>query len=117
MQNTAIKRLIDAFGYSKRGLVEAFNNDIAFRQETYLALICIPLGLWLGETGTEKALLISTILLIPTIELINSSIERTVDRISTELHPLSGQAKDIGSAAVLIALINMLIVWACIIFL
>ena len=111
-----VARLIKAFSYSKQGIKHTFANEIAFRQESYLAIILIPLGIWLGESGAEKALLTSSVLLIPMTELINSSIERTIDRISTTPHPLSGQAKDIASAAVLIALINMLIIWTCIIF-
>lgn len=117
MQNKQIQRLINALKYSKQGITEALKNDPAFRQESTLAIILIPIGIWLGENGTETALLISSVLIIPTIELINSSIERTIDRISTEQHPLAKQAKDIASAAVLLAIANMLIVWFFILFL
>ena len=92
-----------------------FANEQAFRQEVYLSIVLIPLALYLGENGLERALLVSVVLLILVIELINSGIEAIVDRVSTEYHELSGRAKDIGSAAVLLSLINAAIVWALVI--
>jgi len=109
---TGLTRLVKATQYSCQGFKAAFANEQAFRQELYLAMIFIPLAIYLGETGFERALLISVVLLILIVELINSAIEAIVDRVSTEQHELSGRAKDIGSAAVLLALINSTIVWA-----
>ena len=104
-------RLVRAFSYSFKGLKAAFINETAFRQEVILSIILIPLGFWLGENGVERALLVGTILLVMIVELINSGIEAVVDRISGEHHELSGRAKDVGSAAVLITLINVVVVW------
>jgi diacylglycerol kinase (ATP) len=107
-----LRRLIKAFMYSFKGLKAAFVNEAAFRQEVLLAIILIPVGLWLGENGLERALLTGSILLVMIVELVNSGIEAVVDRISDEHHELSGRAKDVGSAAVLISLVNVLAVWA-----
>lgn len=106
-----IKRIIKAAGYSFAGLRAAFKNEAAFRQELALVIILIPVGYWLGENSTEKVILIAALLLVLIIELINSAIESTIDRISTEHHELSGRAKDIASAAVFLSLINVAIVW------
>ena len=114
---TGLERLFKASGFSMQGLIAAFRNEAAFRQEVYLSLVLIPLGIYLGETGTEKALLVGVILLVLITELINSGMEAVVDRFGEEQHELSGRAKDVGSAAVFIALLNVLIVWACIIIL
>ena len=108
--------MFKAFGFSVQGLTAAFKNEAAFRQEIYLSLILVPLGIYLGETGTERALLVSVILLVLIVELINSGLEAVVDRFGGEHHELSGRAKDVGSAAVLIALINVLMVWGCILY-
>ncbi|NIQ13873.1 MAG: diacylglycerol kinase, partial [Candidatus Dadabacteria bacterium] len=97
--------------YSWQGLKAAFKNEAAFRQEVYLSLVLIPLACWLGETGVERALLIGSLLLVMMIELINSGMEAVVDRFGGEHHELSGRAKDVGSAAVLIALINVMVIW------
>ncbi len=113
---TGIKRLYKAFGFSVRGLRAAFKNEAAFRQEIYLSLLLIPLAFYLGQTGIEKALLLSAVLLVLIVELVNSGIEAVVDRFGGEHHELSGRAKDIGSAAVLIVLINLLLVWVCILY-
>ncbi len=109
--NQGIRRLIKAAGYSFKGLAAAFCHETAFRQEVALSLILIPLALWLGENGVEQALLIMSWLLVLMFELVNSGIEAVVDRIGTEHHELSGRAKDVGSAAVLIALVNAAVVW------
>ncbi len=109
---SGLARLVKATQFSCKGLKAAFANEQAFRQEVYLSIVLIPLALYLGENGLERALLISVVLLILVIELINSGIEAIVDRVSTDHHELSGRAKDIGSAAVLLSLINAAIVWA-----
>ena len=111
---TGPKRLLKAFGFSMEGLSAAFRNEAAFRQETYISIVLVPLGIYLGETGAERALLVSVIFLVLITELINSGWDAVVDRIGGEHHELSGRAKDVGSAAVLIALINVLIVWGCV---
>jgi len=109
--NTGLRRLIRAAGYSLQGLAATFRHETAFRQEVALTVVLVPLALWLGETGLEQALLITVWMLVLLFELINSAIEAVVDRIGTEQHELSGRAKDIGSAAVLVAIINAIIVW------
>ena len=114
---TGLERLFKALGFSMQGLTAAFKNEAAFRQEIYLAIILIPLGFILGETGVEIALLVSAILLVLIIELINSGMEAVVDRFGGEQHELSGRAKDVGSAAVLIALLNVVLVWGSVLFL
>ena len=101
-----------AMGASWRGLTGAFREEAAFRQELAFAALVIPLGLWLGHTGVERALLIAPALLILVVELVNSSIEATVDRIGFERHPLAGLAKDIGSAAVFMSFVLFFAVWA-----
>ncbi len=108
---TGLRRLINAVRYSLAGLAEATRNEDAFRQELLLALVLIPAGLWLGPTGTGKALLVASVLLVLVVELLNSGIEATVDRISIEDHRLSKRAKDMGSAAVMLSLVNMAAVW------
>ncbi|RIY32806.1 diacylglycerol kinase [Psittacicella melopsittaci] len=113
-KHTGFKHFIKAFGYSLQGFKSAFKSEAAFRQEFILALVLIPLGLWLGETGGEKALLVASVLLLLLIELLNSAIEAVVDRIGTEYHELAGKAKDLGSAAVFIAVLILLSVWGCI---
>jgi diacylglycerol kinase (ATP) len=108
---TGIRRIINAAGYSWLGLKAAYKHESAFRQEVWLAAVLIPLGLFLGQEWTDKAVLISSVLLVLIVELLNSGIEAVVDRIGDEPHKLSGRAKDMGSAAVLIALIIAAIVW------
>ncbi|WP_293647846.1 diacylglycerol kinase [Thiolapillus sp.] len=110
--NTGITRLIKAFGYSMQGFASCFRSEAAFRQEVAVSLLIIPLGLWLGQTGVERALLVASWLLVPIVEMLNSAIEAVVDRIGPEHHELSGQAKDIGSAAVFLAISLFLLVWA-----
>ncbi len=104
-------RLIRALGASWRGLIGAFREEAAFRQELAFAALVIPVGLWLGHTGVERALLVGPVLLILVVELINSAIEATVDRIGFERHALAGLAKDIGSAAVLMSFVLFGVVW------
>lgn len=111
-----IRRLIRATVYSLQGLRAAFTNEAAFRLEVYLSVVLIPLGLWLGKSGLERALLAGCILLVMIVELINSGIEAVVDRFGGELHELSGRAKDVGSAAVLLSLVNAALVWTLVLF-
>lgn len=114
--NTGLTRIIKAGQYSWQGLVAAYRNEEAFRQEVWALLIAVPLALWLGDNGLEKALLIGSILLLLIVELLNSAIEAVVDRIGVERHELAGRAKDMGSAAVTIAIINALILWLVMLF-
>jgi diacylglycerol kinase (ATP) len=111
---TGLTRLLLAFGNSGRGFIGAWREEAAFRQELALAVVVIPLGLYLGKTGVERALLIAPMLLVLIVELLNSAVEAAIDRIGLERHTLSGLAKDIGSAAVMAAFILMGAVWACI---
>ena len=106
-----LTRVLRALGASLRGLSGAFRDEAAFRQELAFAAVVIPLGLWLGHSGVERALLIAPVLLILTVELLNSAIEATVDRIGFERHALAGLAKDIGSAAVLMSFVLLTAVW------
>jgi len=106
-----VTRVLRALGASLRGLVGAFRDEAAFRQELAFAAVVIPLGLWLGHSGIERALLVGPVLLILIVELVNSAIEATVDRIGFERHALAGLAKDIGSAAVLMSFVLLAAVW------
>jgi diacylglycerol kinase (ATP) len=108
---TGLQRLWAATGYSIQGLKAAWIHETAFRQELLLALLLAPVACWLGTTMTQRALLIFSLVLILVVELLNSAIEATVDRIGSEHHKLSGQAKNMGSAAVLVALIAAAGVW------
>ena len=108
---SGIKRILNAIGYSYAGLIAAFKNEAAFRQELLLVAILLPVAFWFGEGTIEKVLLTSSLLLILIVELLNSAIESTIDRIGSEQHELSGRAKDIGSAAVSLALLNALVIW------
>jgi diacylglycerol kinase (ATP) len=105
-------RLFRAFGASMKGFRGAWIEEAAFRQEMGFAVVALPIGIWLGHTGVERALLVGPVLLILIVELLNSAIEATVDRIGLERHVLAGLAKDIGSAAVLMAFILMGVTWA-----
>ena len=109
-------RLWRATGYSLAGLRAAFRHEQAFRQEVYLLLVVVPLGLWLGENGVEKVLLIGSWLIVMLAELLNSAVEAVVDRIGSEQHELSGRAKDIASAAVMVALALAFMTWFMLIF-
>jgi len=112
---TGLIRIWNAFGYSLAGFRAAYKHEDAFRQELHLAVVLIPLALWLPASHIGKALMIGSVLLVIVVELINSAIEATVDRISLEKHDLAKRAKDIGSAAVLVSLINVLVVWGFVI--
>lgn len=108
---TGLRRLWNAFGYSLDGFRAAYRHEDAFRQEILLAALLIPLALWLPVAGLGKALMVASVLLVIIVELLNSAVEATVDRISLDSHDLAKRAKDIGSAAVLVSLINVLAVW------
>ena len=109
--NTGIRRLIKASGYSLQGLAAAFRHETAFRQELAVTVLLLPLALWLGQTGPQRALLIAVWMLVPLFELMNSAIEAVVDRIGPERHELSKRAKDMGSAAVFISMVTAALVW------
>ncbi|WP_051901414.1 diacylglycerol kinase [Methylotenera sp. L2L1] len=113
---TGIRRLINAFGYSLEGFKAAFVHEDAFRQEVFLAIVLVPLAVYVGNSPVEQALLIASVLLVLIVELLNSAIEAAVDHTSTEHHALAKQAKDIGSAAVFIALLIVAVVWGLVLF-
>ena len=108
---TGLRRIWNAFHYSLAGLTAAYRHEDAFRTELWLAIVLVPVGLWFGPSGLAKAMLVGSVLLVLVVELLNSAIEATVDRISLEDHSLAKRAKDIGSAAVLISLLNVALVW------
>jgi diacylglycerol kinase (ATP) len=106
-----LQRIINAWGYSMDGFRACFKHEEALRQETYALIFLIPLGLWLGNSGVERALLIGSLLLVPLVELLNSAVEAVVDRFGGEHHKLSGRAKDIASAAVFLSITMAMITW------
>ncbi len=108
---TGIARLIAATGYSIKGLKAAWQFEEAFRLEVYLTAIFIPLSFWLGTDLSHQLLLITSCALVLLAELFNSAIEAVVDRVSQQQHPLSGRAKDIGSAGVLVAMLLFILIW------
>jgi diacylglycerol kinase (ATP) len=109
-------RIVRAFSYSLKGLRAAYKKESAFRQELILAVVMLPLGAWLGRTGVERALLIGSVLLVLIVELLNSAVEATVDRGGKDWDKLAGRAKDMGSAAVLISLLQLFATWGLILF-
>ncbi|NJD25835.1 MAG: diacylglycerol kinase [Betaproteobacteria bacterium] len=109
---TGLRRIWNAFHYSLAGLRAAYLCEDAFRQEVRLALLLVPLALWLPVPWAERGLLIASVLLVLIVELLNSAIEAVVDRVSLENHRLAKRAKDIGSAAVLISLLLVAVIWA-----
>ena len=111
-----LARLFRATACTWAGLRAAWQNEAAFRQETLAAAFFLPLGLWLGESGVERALLTGSVLLVPLVELLNSAVEAVVDRIGPERHELSGRAKDMGSAAVACAIALAALVWVCVLW-
>jgi len=111
-----LTRLRNAFGWSMAGLAATLKHEKAFQQELALCLILAPIGLWLGETGTAKALLLGSLFLVLIVEILNSAVEAVVDRFGGEHHTLSGRAKDMGSAAVFLALANVALVWILVLF-
>lgn len=116
-KNKGLKRIILATGYSIQGLKSAFKHEAAFRQELLLFAILAPIACYLDVSQIERILLIAPLVLVIIIEIINSAIEAVVDRIGSEKHELSGRAKDMGSAAVLVALFLTAYIWIEILFL
>ena len=114
---TGIKRILNAALYSWDGLRAAYQSEAAFRQELVLCAVAIPFAMWCDVTKLERVALIGSLLLVLMMEIINSALEATIDRISDEIHPLAKKAKDLGSAAVFLALVNAAIVWCYIILL
>ncbi len=113
-KESVLRHIGKAFIWSAAGIQTAWKNELAFRVEAIIIIILIPLGIWLGKSAAERALLIASCLLILIIELLNSAIEAVVDRIGTEHHELSGRAKDMGSAAAFFAMLTAGIIWALI---
>jgi diacylglycerol kinase (ATP) len=113
---TGLRRIGNAVLYSLAGLTAAYRHEDAFRQEVMLACLLVPLALILPTTGQGKALMIASVLLVLIVELLNSAIEATVDRVSLDHHLLAKRAKDIGSAAVMISLANVIAVWLLVLF-
>lgn len=109
--NTGVRHLINATRFSWRGLVAAIKGEAAFRQELAMILVLIPTGIWIAESLLDFALLLTVCLLVLVVELLNSAIEATLDRVGEEHHRLTGLAKDYGSAAVMVTLAMALIVW------
>ncbi len=109
---TGLDRLLRATGYSIDGLVSAYRGESAFRQEFWLAAVLLPLAFWLGRGWVEVALLAGSVVLVLIVELLNSGIEATVDRVSFEIHDLSKRAKDLASAAVFLSLLLCGGIWA-----
>jgi|APFre7841882724_1041349.scaffolds.fasta_scaffold08611_5 diacylglycerol kinase (ATP) len=113
---TGLRRLMNATRYSLHGFASAYRHEDAFRQEVLLAAVMIPLALVLDAAAIGKALMIASVLLVLIVELLNSAIEAAVDRISLDRHRLSKRAKDIGSAAVFLSLVNVACVWGLVLF-
>jgi len=113
---TGIRRIISAARNSLAGLAAALRHEDAFRQELILAAILIPLGFFFGVNGLERALLVGSVLLVLIVELLNSGIEAAIDRVSLDRHQLAKRAKDLGSAAVFISLVNVAVVWALVLW-
>lgn len=108
---TGLRRILSATRNSLEGFAAAVRHEDAFRQELCLAVLLVPAGLWLGRDGLERALLVATVLFVLVVELVNSAVEATVDRISFDNHRLAKRAKDIGSAAVMLAIATAIAVW------
>lgn len=114
---SGLRRIWNAFFYSLDGFKAALKHEHAFRQEMWLAAVLIPLAFFLPASGVGKALMIGSVLLVLIVELLNSAVEAVVDRVSLEQHALAKRAKDIGSAAVMLTLINVGVVWALVLLL
>ena len=112
--NTGILRIIRAARYSAQGLGHAWKHESAFRQEIALTLILVPAGLWLGRTTIERTILIASCVIVLIVELLNSAVEAAVDRHGDAYHELSGRAKDLGSAAVMLSLLLVGVVWSAV---
>jgi diacylglycerol kinase (ATP) len=105
------RRIVGAFGFSMQGFKACYELEEAFRQEVWALLILLPLGLWLGGSPIERAMLAGSLLMVPIVELLNSAIEANVDRVGLERHELSGRAKDIASAAVFLSIAFAAMIW------
>ena len=111
-----MERIIKATLYSLKGLQKTISNESAFRQELFLVIFLLPLGIWLGENGLERAMLTIVLFIVLIVELINTAIEAAIDRFGGDHHKLSGYAKDAGSAAVFVSLVNVLVIWSLVLF-
>lgn len=107
-------RILKAAKWSMQGLQAAWMHESSFRLEVYLFVVLAPVGWWLGQTPVERVLLIGSMLLVLSIELLNSAIEAVIERYGPEFHELAGRAKDMGSAAVFVLMMNVLLVWGAI---
>jgi diacylglycerol kinase (ATP) len=112
--NTGIRRIVHAVQYSLQGLAHAWRHEAAFRQEIALTLVLLPTGLWLGRSVLERTLLIGVCIFVLVVELLNSAVEAAIDRHGAEHHELSGRAKDLGSAAVMLSLLLAASIWAAV---
>jgi diacylglycerol kinase (ATP) len=112
---TGVARIVQAFLSSLAGLADAWRHESAFRQEVVLALVLLPFAMWVRVSVAERCLLVSTVLLVLVVELLNSGVEAAIDRIGLDRHDLSKRAKDLGSAAVLVALVLLVLVWGTIV--
>ena len=110
--NTGMRRIVNATIFSIAGLKAAWRNEAAFRQECTVAFVLVPTACWLGRTAVERALLIGSCFIVLIVELLNTAVEAVVDRVGLDHHRLSGQAKDLGSAAVFMSLTLTLVVWS-----
>ncbi len=110
-ENTGLRRVILAAKYSWQGLTTCYRKEAAFRQEMWLSLILAPVAIWQGDNNFERALLLGSLFMILIVELLNTGIENTVDRFGGEQHKLSGRAKDMGSAAVMLTILMATIFW------
>ena len=111
-----LRRILNAARYSFEGFAAALRHEHAFRQELVAVAIFAPLGWVLGTNGTQRALLIGSLVLVLTVELLNAAVEAVVDRVSLERHDLAKRAKDLGSAAVMLSIVNAAIVWVMVLF-
>lgn len=109
--DSGLKRVINAADYSREGFKSAWKNEAAFRQEVVLFSFMVPFAFWLGDDSSEWAILIAVLLMVLVVELLNTAVESVVDRIGEDYHKLSGQAKDQGSAAVLLSFVIAILVW------
>lgn len=113
---TGLRRLVNALSYSLSGLQLAWQDEAAFRQEIILAIVLVPVAFMMPVDMTQRVLLVASVMLVLVVEMINSAIEATVDRISLDIHPLAKRAKDMGSAAVLLVLTNAILTWTMILW-
>ncbi|MEQ1743677.1 MAG: diacylglycerol kinase [Candidatus Nitrotoga sp.] len=113
---SGLRRLVNALSYSLSGLQLAWQDEAAFRQEIILAIVLVPVAFMVPVDVTQQVLLVASVMLVLVVEMINSAIEATVDRVSLDIHPLAKRAKDMGSAAVLLALTNAILTWTMILW-